>query len=75
MDPFGYSAERHEARALVETYEGAVRDMRRVISLPFVPRLMARTVGVGFRREQVRSPEIPYGATSAAQEDHQHPAP
>jgi len=27
MDPFGYSAERHEARALVETYEGAVRDM------------------------------------------------
>jgi len=54
--------------------EDAVRDMRRVISLPFVPRLMARTVGVGFRREHVRSPEMPFGPTSAAQEDHQHPA-
>jgi len=55
--------------------EDAVREMRRVISLPFVPRLMARAVGVGFRREQVRSPEIPFGPTSVAQEDHQHPAP
>jgi hypothetical protein len=69
--------ERLLAPVLAGHGEEAVRQARRVISLPFVPRLMARAVGVGFWREQVRSPEVRdpgKPVTRAAREDHQHPA-
>jgi 2-polyprenyl-6-methoxyphenol hydroxylase-like FAD-dependent oxidoreductase len=69
--------ERLLAPLLAGRGEEAVRQTRRVFALPFVPRLMARAVGVGFRREHVRSPEVREPALPpmrAAREDHQHPA-
>jgi 2-polyprenyl-6-methoxyphenol hydroxylase-like FAD-dependent oxidoreductase len=58
--------ERMLAPVLAGHGDAAVRTMRRLFKAPVVPRIMARVVGVGIRRERVTAPAATHPAAPSA---------